>query len=547
VKVVLYCRYSSDNQSEESIEGQLRECKNFCERQGMTVVKSYIDRALSAKSDRRPDFQNLIRDSEKRLFEAVVVWKLDRFSRNRYDSAYYKRLLRKNGVRVISATEPISDDAAGILLESMLEGYAEFYSAELSEKIRRGQTENALKCKYNGTGLALGYQVDNDRHFQIDETVAPVIQDAFQRYADGGTVKDVTHWLNSKNVKNNKGNSLTANAATRLLKNRMYIGEYKYGEHIVPGGVPAIIDEALFNRVQERFEKNKRMPTHFKAEDEYILTTKLFCGKCGNFLVGESGKSRTGAIHRYYKCSTAKRKNKCPLKAVGKQWVEGFVVDEAVKMLVDNKVLERVADLFFDLQSKGNSVIPLLRQQLKDTEKQIENMVAAVAQGIITKSTKQKLDELEREKEDLKIKLLQEEMSVKILTREQILFWLHKFRNMDVTQRDVRVRLIDCFVNAVYVYDDGKFVVTLNYKDGTETVKLAEIAETFGSTMASFAPEKGDVSLIPEKNRERREPASIFCCKMSYDPKCSATSRFIFPDSLIFSASSPIIFTRVYC
>ena len=400
---------------------------------------------------------------------------------------------------LFSATEPISDDAAGILLESMLEGYAEFYSAELSEKIRRGQTENALKCKYNGTGLALGYYVDDDRHFQIDETVAPVIQDAFQRYADGGTVKDVTHWLNSKNVKNNKGNSLTANAATRLLKNRIYIGEYKYGEHIVPGGVPAIIDEALFNRVQERFEKNKRMPTHFKAEDEYILTTKLFCGKCGNFLIGESGKSRTGAIHRYYKCSAAKRKNKCSLKAIKKQWIEDFVVDEAMKMLADNKILERVADLVLDLQNKGNSAIPLLRQQLKDTEKQIENMVAALAQGIITKSTKQKLDELEHEKEDLEIKLLQEEMSVKILTREQILFWLHKFRNMDVSQRDVRIRLIDGFVNAVYVYDDGKFIVTLNYKDGAEAVKPVEIAKTFGSTMISLAPLGGFLDANVEK------------------------------------------------
>jgi len=129
LNVVLYARYSSDSQREESIEGQLRECKAYCERNGMKVVKTYIDRAISAKSDRRPEFQKMIRDSEKRLFEAVVIWKLDRFSRNRYDSAYYKRALRKNGVRVISATEPISDDATGILLESMLEGYAEFYSA----------------------------------------------------------------------------------------------------------------------------------------------------------------------------------------------------------------------------------------------------------------------------------------------------------------------------------------------------------------------------------------------------------------------------------
>jgi DNA invertase Pin-like site-specific DNA recombinase len=230
VKAVIYARYSSDNQREESIEGQLRECKTYCERSGMTVVKSYIDRALSAKSDRRPDFQNLIRDSEKRLFDAVVVWKLDRFSRNRYDSAYYKRQLRKNGVRVISATESISDDSTGILLESLLEGYAEFYSAELSEKIKRGMTENALKCKFNGGGLVVGYYIDGDRYFQIDETVAPILREAFLRYADGGTVIEVTKWLNDKGVRNTLGKPLSQNVVTSILKNRTYIGEYHHGE-----------------------------------------------------------------------------------------------------------------------------------------------------------------------------------------------------------------------------------------------------------------------------------------------------------------------------
>jgi len=276
LNVVLYARFSSENQTENSIEGQLRECKAYCERNGMTVVKTYIDRALSAKSDRRPDFQNLIRDSEKRLFEAVVVWKLDRFSRNRYDSAYYKRILRRNGVKVLSATEPISDDATGILLESMLEGYAEFFSAELSEKVKRGMTENALKCKYNGGGLSIGYYIDSDKHFQIDEATAPIIREAFRRYADGGTVVEVTNWPVASGLKGARGKPFSKNNVTNMLKNRIYIGEYRHGEHIIPGGVPAIIDEALFNRARERFAKNKRMPTHFKAEDEYILTTKLF-------------------------------------------------------------------------------------------------------------------------------------------------------------------------------------------------------------------------------------------------------------------------------
>ena len=157
---VIYARYSSDNQREESIEGQLRECRAFAEKNDIQIVDTYIDRALSAKTDNRPDFQRMIKDSANGLFDTVIVQKLDRFARNRYDSAHYKSILRKNGVKVISATELISDSAEGILLESMLEGMAEYYSAELSEKVVRGLTENALKCKYNGGTLPIGYTIE---------------------------------------------------------------------------------------------------------------------------------------------------------------------------------------------------------------------------------------------------------------------------------------------------------------------------------------------------------------------------------------------------
>ncbi|MDR0905482.1 MAG: recombinase family protein [Oscillospiraceae bacterium] len=396
--------------------------------------------------------------------------------------------MRKNGVRVISATESISDDSTGILLESMLEGYAEFYSAELSEKIKRGMTENALKCKFNGGGLVVGYYIDDDRYFQLDPLTSPIIRQAFEKYADGGTVKSITKWLNDSGVKNTLGKPMTANTVTHTLKNRTYIGEYHHGEHIIPNGVPALVDDALFNRVQERFERNKKMPTHFRAEDEYILTTKLFCGKCGNILIGESGKSRTGAIHRYYKCSTAKRKHKCDLKAVKKDWIEDFVIGEVKKTLVNDKLLEHIADSAFEAATRENSVIPLLRQRLADTEKQIENMLTAIAAGVLTPSTKKKLNDLEFEKEDLEIRLLQEEMSQNSLTREQILFWLHKFRNADISDREVRIWLIDCFVNAVYVYDDNKIVPVLNYRDGADPATANDIDAAFGSTMMGGAP-----------------------------------------------------------
>ena len=151
---VIYARYSSDNQREESIEGQIRECTAYAEKNGITVVKHYIDRAFSAKTDNRPEFQQMIKDSGKKLFDVVLVWKFDRFARNRFDSANYKMILKKNGVHLISVMEPIAEGSQGILVETLLEGMAEYYSAELSEKVIRGQTENALKGKCTGARAA---------------------------------------------------------------------------------------------------------------------------------------------------------------------------------------------------------------------------------------------------------------------------------------------------------------------------------------------------------------------------------------------------------
>lgn len=157
---VIYARYSSDNQREESIEGQIRECTAYAEKNGITVVKHYIDRAYSAKTANRPEFQRMVKDSERRLFDMVLVWKLDRFARDRYDAAHYKHILQRNHVKLVSATEPISDSPAGIMMESMLTGMAEYYSAELSEKVVRGMTENVLKGKYNGGTVPIGYVID---------------------------------------------------------------------------------------------------------------------------------------------------------------------------------------------------------------------------------------------------------------------------------------------------------------------------------------------------------------------------------------------------
>lgn len=290
---VIYARYSSDNQREESIEGQLRECKAFAERNDIQIVDTYIDRARTGRNDNRDNFQKMIKDSSSKKFKFVIVWKFDRFARNHYDSPYYKTILRRNGVKVLSATEELPEGSGGILLEALLDGWADFYSAELSEKVVRGLKENAYKCKFNGGTLPLGYTIDSEHHFQIDPLVAPAVLEAFKLYAEGASMTEIAQELNVKGLRSKFGGRINVDMVARMLKNRRYIGEFKYRDIVNPHGIPAIVSEELFERVQSRMATNKKAPAKHKAEDEYLLTTKLRCGKCNCFMVGESGTSKT--------------------------------------------------------------------------------------------------------------------------------------------------------------------------------------------------------------------------------------------------------------
>ena len=420
MKAVIYARYSSDNQREASIEGQIRECTAFAEKNGITVLRHYIDRAISAKTDNRPEFQNMIKDSNKKLFDMIIVWKLDRFARNRYDSAWYKAQLKKNGVKVVSATEVISDGAEGIILESMLEGFAEYYSVDLSEKVVRGMTDNALKCMFNGGTLPMGYVIDAEQHFQIDPVTAPYILDAFKQYDEGATMTQIRDWLNEQGMKNTRGNPLTYNSVQHLL----------------------------------------------------------FCGYCGAYLCGESGTSRTGVVHHYYKCVSVKKKRKeCHKKPVKKGWIEDLVVSETMKMIMDDDAIEAIVSMLMELQEQDNTNIPLYERQLQETNTKIRNLINAIQQGVLTKSTKESLEELEAAKEELETRLANEQLSKPPkISAEFMTFWLHRFRKLDVTKQSHRKMLIDTFINAIYLYDD-KMLITFNYKDRTKKITFSEIQE----------------------------------------------------------------------
>ena len=266
----------------------------------------------------------------------------------------------------------------------------------------------------------------------------------------------------------------------------------------MPDSIPVIIEKELFDSVQDKIAKNRRAPARHKAEDDYLLTTKLFCGMCGAMMFGECGTSRNKNVHHYYKCANAKRTKTCKKKTVRKEWLEDLVVNETMKMIRDDDCIRSIVDAVMILQEQENTVLPLLEKQMKDIERGIENLLNAIQEGILTSSTKGRLEKLEAQQKELEIRIAEEKLAKPKVSADFVKFWLTNFRKLDPNVKSHRETLINTFVNAVYLYDE-KVLITFNYKDGTKTITFDEIAakdapEGNGSDLGCFAPPRTPVS-----------------------------------------------------
>lgn len=482
MKAVIYARYSSHNQREESIEGQLRECHEFALKNDFVVVDEYIDRAISGKTDNRPSFQRLIKDSEKGHFDAVIMYTLDRFARNRYDSAIYKARLKRNGVKIYYAKQPMPDTPEGIILESVLEGYAEYYSENLARSIKRGMKENALHGVAMGSPV-LGYKIGADRHYEIDPVGAKAVKAIYTMYSEGKSKTQIVNWLNDHGFKTSQGNAFNKNSLARILRNDKYIGVYRYDDVVLEDAVPPIIDKALFEKVQATLHHNFHARAKSKAVEDYLLTTKVFCGHCGEPMVGESGTSKTGKLHHYYKCAGRKRKRNCDKKIEKKEWLERIVVEVTVQRVLTDENIEKIATKAMELiemERQDTSVLIGLQERLKETNKRIKNLMAAIEQGIITPTTKERLEELEENRRNLEGQIAKEEIKKPLLTKERIVYWLESFKRGDIENVEYQRRIIDTLVNSVYIYDEGdkgrKLVLTFNLSgNNTLTISSSDI------------------------------------------------------------------------
>ncbi len=496
VDVVLYLRFSSERQREQSIEGQLRDCIAYCKAHHYRIVAIYVDRATTARKDveKRVHFQEMVNDSSSRQWEYVVVWKLDRFARNRTDSAMFKFRLRKNGVKVLSATENISDNPEGIILEAVLEGMAEFYSADLSQKITRGMRESALKCHSIGGHVPLGYKIENHK-LVIDPATAHIVQEAFQLYANGETIADICRIFNSKGYLTAKGVPFNRSSFKAIFRNERYIGIYKYKDLKIEDGIPAIIDKPLFETVRSRLSENAQAPARGKAKVDYLLAGKLFCGHCGASMNGESGTSRTGAVHNYYACYTRKRQKACDKKPLKKDGIEWAVAQDAMELLTD-EVIEELADMAIsqsDRDLKENTRIPELTAKRNEVEGAIANITKAIEKGVASDTLLSRLTELEKQKKTLSREIQEEGKYIYQIDRHQVIFWLEKFKGGNIEDEQFRRLLIDLLVNSVTVWDepDG-FRITTAYNLTSCKSKTFRISAdiTPGSDLRGLAPPK---------------------------------------------------------
>ena len=489
MNAVIYARFSSHSQREQSIEGQLKTCYKFAADNGYTVIGEYIDRAQSGTNDNRAEFQRMIADSDKHTFNAVIVYQLDRFARNRYDSAINKAKLKKNGVRVVSARENITDDASGILVEGILESMAEYYSAELSQKIHRGMSLNAQKCLSNGSNPGLGFKVAPDHTFYVDEDEAIIVREIFERYGKGETVADIIKDLNARQIKTSLGRDFNKNSLHRLLRNKRYIGTYLYKGEETPGGMPRIISDDVFERVQNILDKNKAAPARSRGKEEYLLTTKLFCGYCHEMMTGYGGTGKSGKAYHYYACKNAK-KHLCQKKVVDKKRIEDMVVAACRQMLTDSNI-QRIAEAIEAVFKSefDSSAVKRIKSAIQEADAAIENLWQALEKGQSVDTIMERINKRQEEKAELEAQLAIEAKKERVISAQEVTHFLSVLQKSNFDDSLNRRAVINIFLNKIYLYDD-KFRLVLNGSGqpvGIDNIMLDEIDDYFDSQISDLA------------------------------------------------------------
>ena len=394
---VIYARYSSNVQTEQSIEGQVRVITEYAERNSIEIVGSYIDKATTGTNDNRPGFQSMMKDSSKKEWACILVYKLDRFSRNKYEMAIHRKTLRNNGIRLISVTENIPDSPEGVILESVLEGMAEYYSLDISQKTKRGKRESRLKGNYDGGAIAYGYKivkVNGEYKAAICDKNAAVVRRIFEEYLSGKVVQKIVDGLNADGIRNQRGNPFSVCTVTNMLHNERYIGRCRYRDDKVYTNIfPRLIPDDWFELAQRFLKENHRGAN--SAKNPFILKSKLKCGCCGGKMRGNSATTPAGKTFRYYSCvNKLKSKELCTKASIHKEILEKTVIDTLIKILYSSDGIDTIVDRIYEINEikrHNNDILKALLEEKQKCQRQLDNIMEAVEKGVFTDSVKERI------------------------------------------------------------------------------------------------------------------------------------------------------------
>lgn len=478
-RAVIYARYSSNSQSEQSIEGQVHVINEFAKAYDYTIIDTYVDRAITGTTDNRESFQKMIKDSAGHGFEYIIVYKLDRFARNRYDSAMNKAILKKNGVKVISATENISDSPEGIILEGLLESMAEYYSAELAQKVNRGMRETREKRNFTGGTLPYGYDIVNKKYV-INEFEASIINRIFTEYRDGKKMVEIADKLDKECIRNKFGRPFRANRIADMLRNKKYIGYYESHGVSYPGTVPAIVDKDLFDEVNLILSHNRecRSGTNYSAEIPFVLSGKMYC-HCGGMLKGDSSLSKSGRVYHYYVCNNKEHKG---AKGIRKELLEEQVFTSLINELKESGKIDTIVELVkenYNKELKSDSKVIELKKRLDDVNKQLNNYNKAIGMGIFNESTQESMNRLLIEKAALTKEItIEESLMEKPITEEEIRRHLEKFLEYSSDTNPNRLYLFSKLLHKGIVLDSSNKYIDL-ICEGTNKVLKSKKSCTY--------------------------------------------------------------------
>lgn len=513
---IAYARYSSDRQREESIDAQLRAIREYCEKENIQIVAIFTDEAQSGKNSDRDNFQEMITGimKERYAIDYVLVHKFNRFARNQYDSAIYKKRLKEKGVKVVSVTQKIDDTPEGEMMEKFLEAMDEYYSANLAAEVRKGLRENALKAKHTGGVLPFGFDVDENNNYIPNED-AKIVKRIFEEFAAGFPKAQIVERLNAEGKRNQKGKHFSTRFVYDLLRNEKYIGNYIYTiakkEVIRLDGIikDPIIDRDLWDRVQEMNRQPVKM-RYGQKKTMYYLTGKTYCGICGERISGAgSKKTRTGDYYYYYKCfGKVKMKNGCDCLSLNKEWFEPRVFKAVMHAVMSKeRIAEIAADVYERLEKERKApavTTAQLKKELDEIGKMQERLTDLYLAG------KMKIEMLDNKNEELakrqyqienELKKRKNVMDASEITEDAIADYIDKYitqlkKHYNSNEQEFMQAVFAVFVEKVVVNNEK---IVVHIKGDFDSV-LVGANDSFGGLINTLAPIKKKVSFERKKN-----------------------------------------------